>query len=137
MKGLSMNWFARIFTGLGFGSFVYLFVSLFNQNPVLLTEETIWSIFLISACAGVSSILFDIEQFNYFTALFFHFVLINIVVLSTALFNDFLGDTTWGGYFTGMLVFYGFSWLFFIIRNRIIARELNHWIKRNSERNLG
>lgn len=137
MKGLSMNWFARIFTGLGFGSFVYLFVSLFNQNPVLLTEETIWSIFLISACAGVSSILFDIERFNYFTALFFHFVLINIVVLSTALFNDFLGDTTWGRYFTGMLVFYGFSWLFFIIRNRIIARELNHWIKRNSERNLG
>jgi len=137
MKGLSMNWFARIFTGLGFGSFVYLFVSLFNQNPVILTEETIWSIFLISACAGVSSILFDIERFNYFTALFFHFVLINIVVLSTTLFNDFLGDATWGGYFAGMLVFYSCSWLFFIIRNKIIARELNHWIKRNSERNLG
>lgn len=137
MKGLSMNWFARIFTGLGFGSFIYLFVSLFNQNPVLLTEETIYSIFLISACAGISSILFDIERFNYVTALFLHFVLINIVVLTTTFFNDWLEEATWSSYFTGLLVFYVCSWLFFIIRNKIIARELNHWIKRNSERNLG
>ncbi|TCM96412.1 DUF3021 family protein [Paenibacillus sp. BK033] len=127
-----MHGLARMSAGLGYGSFVYLFVTLFNKQQVVLTHETVWSIFLISAGAGALSYLFDIERISFLLALAAHFVLTNLVVLLTLLFNDWIEDATWSSYFGSLLLFYTISWIVFIIRNKMIARELNQGLKHNA-----
>ncbi|WP_245850814.1 DUF3021 domain-containing protein [Paenibacillus herberti] len=125
----------RVINGLGLGSFLCLFVSLFNETaPPVMTKEAVLSIFVISACAGMLSLLFEVERFNFLMALVMHFVCINLVVWALSFFNPWLQGTTWMGYLGSMFVFYSCSWLFLVIRDKLIARELNQWIKRNANR---
>ncbi|MCM3748844.1 DUF3021 domain-containing protein [Paenibacillus pasadenensis] len=124
----------RVINGLGLGSFVFLFVSLFNQTAPTLTKESILSIFLVSICAGILSVLFDIERLNFLAALVIHFAGMNLVVWAASFFNGWLQGTTWMSYLGSMVIFYTCSWVFLVIRSKLITRELNQWIKQNSGR---
>ncbi|SDT53431.1 Protein of unknown function [Paenibacillaceae bacterium GAS479] len=129
-----MKLMTRVINGLGLGSFICLFVSLFNETAPVITKEAVLSIFVISACAGMLSLLFEVERFNFLLALVIHFAGINLVVWVLSFFNSWLQGTTWMSYLGSMFIFYSCSWLFLVIKDKLIARELNQWIKRNSNR---
>ncbi|MFC0232394.1 DUF3021 family protein [Vagococcus entomophilus] len=120
-----MNVYNRIAVGLGIGSFVYL-ASLLFKDSVSITRESILFVFLISIFIGVTSVLFDYEQFSFNLALVLHFVAVSAFtwILSYA----FFGIKNALDFSISLLVFYTISYCVTRVNLLFTSRELNQYL---------
>ncbi|AVM72045.1 DUF3021 domain-containing protein [Streptococcus mutans] len=64
---------SNILSGIRTGSLVYLLVLLFNVQKSPVSKSNIVSIFIMSACIGVISLIFESERFSFLKLLIIHF----------------------------------------------------------------
>ena len=65
---------SNILSGIRTGSLVYLLVLLFNVQKSPVSKSNIVSIFIMSACIGVISLIFESERFSFLKLLIIHFL---------------------------------------------------------------
>ncbi|MGE7676135.1 DUF3021 family protein [Lysinibacillus sp. NPDC094403] len=118
----------RLFSGLGTGAFIYMLV-LLSRNNIISSEAEIMGVLIISACAGIFTIIFEIEKINYLFALGIHFILMFLVVFSISLYNKWTDNFLSVDFLGGFLLIYIFAWIITIIKTKKDANELNTLLK--------
>ncbi|MED3728388.1 DUF3021 domain-containing protein [Priestia endophytica] len=123
----------RIYTGMGTGSFVYMVLLLFQNHDISITRTEIVSVFIISACAGIFTFVFDIEAMSYLLSLVIHFFIMILVVSCVALYNHWIELFPSASFFGSILLIYMFSWLILFLRTKRDAKELNMLLKNKKD----
>jgi len=118
----------RFFSGLGTGAFIYLIVLLSRKN-IVSSEAEIIGVLIISACAGIFTIIFEIERINYLFALVSHFILMFLVISSISLYNKWTDNFLSADFLGGFLLIYLFAWIITLIKTKKDANELNTLLK--------
>lgn len=118
----------RLFAGLGTGSFVYMII-LLSRNDISITRTEILSVFIISACAGIFTYIFDIERISYLFALTIHFLLMILVVYLTSVCNHWIDTFPTADFLKSIVVVYIFSWIISFLNVKKDAKELNRLLK--------
>ncbi|MFJ8517461.1 DUF3021 family protein [Lysinibacillus xylanilyticus] len=118
----------RLFSGLGTGAFIYMIVLLSRKN-IISSETEIISVLIISACAGIFTIIFDIEKINYLFALVIHFIMMFLVVFSISLYNNWSDHFLSIDFLGGFLILYLFAWIITFTKTKKDANELNSLLK--------
>ncbi|WP_433595015.1 DUF3021 family protein [Lysinibacillus xylanilyticus] len=118
----------RLFSGLGTGAFIYMIVLLSRKN-IISSKAEIISVLIISACAGIFTIIFDIEKISYLFALVIHFIMMFLVVFSISLYNNWLDHFLSIDFLGGFLILYLFAWIITLTKTKKDANELNSLLK--------
>ncbi|KMY31809.1 hypothetical protein ACZ11_06360 [Lysinibacillus xylanilyticus] len=118
----------RLFSGLGTGAFIYMIVLLSRKN-IISSEAEIISVLIISACAGIFTIIFDIEKINYLFALVIHFIMMFLVVFSISLYNNWSDNFLSIDFLGGFFVLYLCAWILTLTKSKKEANELNTLLK--------
>ncbi|MEB2281687.1 DUF3021 domain-containing protein [Lysinibacillus xylanilyticus] len=118
----------RLFSGLGTGAFMYMMVLLSRKN-IISSEAEIISVFIISACAGIFTIIFDIEKMNYLFALVIHFIMMFLIVFSISLYNKWVDHFLSIDFLGSFLLLYLFAWIITLTKTKKEANELNDLLK--------
>lgn len=118
----------RLFSGLGTGAFIYMIVLLSRKN-IISSETEIISVLIISACAGIFTIIFDIEKINYLFALVIHFIMMFLVVFSISLYNNWSDHFLSIDFLGGFLILYLIAWIITLTKIKKDANELNSLLK--------
>ncbi|MGE7929613.1 DUF3021 family protein [Lysinibacillus xylanilyticus] len=118
----------RLFSGLGTGAFIYMIVLLSRKN-IISSEAEIISVLIISACAGIFTIIFDIEKINYLFALVIHFTIMFLVVFSISLYNNWSDHFLSIDFLGGFLLLYLFAWIITFTKTKKEANVLNSLLK--------
>lgn len=118
----------RILSGLGTGAFIYMLVLLSRTN-IISSEAEIIGVFIISTCAGIFTIIFEIEKINYLFALVIHFIMMFLVVFSISLYNKWTDNFLSVDFLGGFLLIYLFAWVITLIKTKKDANELNTLLK--------
>ena len=118
----------RLFSGLGTGAFIYMIVLLSKKN-IISSETEIISVLIISACAGIFTIIFDIEKINYLFALVIHFIMMFLVVFSISLYNNWSDHFLSIDFLGGFLILYLIAWIITLTKTKKDANELNSLLK--------
>lgn len=118
----------RLSSGLGTGALIYLIVLLSRKN-IVSSEAEIIGVLIISACAGIFTIIFEIERINYLFALVSHFILMFLVISSISLYNKWTDNLLSADFLGGFLLIYLFAWIITLIKTKKDANELNTLLK--------
>jgi hypothetical protein len=118
----------RLLSGLGTGAFIYMLVLLSRKN-IISSEAEIIGVLIISACAGIFTIIFEIEKINYLFALVIHFILMFLLVFSISLYNKWTDNFLSADFLGGFLLIYIFAWIITLIKTKNEANELNALLK--------
>ncbi|PQD58488.1 hypothetical protein CUM54_10320 [Enterococcus faecalis] len=116
----------RVVSGLGIGSFVYLFILLMSSEKVTNANSIIF-VFVISIIIGITTLIFDIDKFSYLTCLIIHYLIVNVVVVVGSFF--LISVESYIKLLTSILVIYALSYLVTYLKMRVTSRELNSLIK--------
>jgi hypothetical protein len=127
MEDLKMEWRAKISSGLGTGSFVYLALIFFNGSTTV-TNKTVTLVFLISIFAGVMSSIFDIEKFSFLLSLLIHYVATTLFVIILYISNYSIQSLT--NLILSITFVYFVTYIVVIFQNRLTARDLNNYLKK-------
>ncbi len=122
-----MEWRAKISSGLGTGSFVYLALIFFNGSTTV-TNKTVTLVFLISIFAGVMSSIFDIEKFSFLLSLLIHYVATTLFVIILYISNYSIQSLT--NLILSITFVYFVTYIVVIFQNRLTARDLNNYLKK-------
>ncbi|WP_057876991.1 DUF3021 family protein [Liquorilactobacillus aquaticus] len=121
-----MEWFKRIFNGLGIGSFVYMSLLLLHRINTV-TENDVVFVFALSSFVGVTTVIFEIESLSFLSSLVIHYlsVLVFIVILNLifGLYFNYLhivANTTF---------IYVFSYIVVTIKFFFTTRQINVSLK--------
>ncbi|MGE7997685.1 DUF3021 family protein [Lysinibacillus sp. NPDC093190] len=117
----------RIFSGLGTGAFIYMIILLSRNKNIITSEAEIISVLIISASAGIFTIIF--EKINYLFALLIHFIMMFLVVFSISLYNKWTDNFLSVDFLGGFLLIYLFAWIITLIKTKKEANELNTLLK--------
>lgn len=118
----------RLSSGLGTGALIYLIVLLSRKN-IVSSETEIIGVLIISACAGIFTIIFEVERINYLFALVSHFILMFLVISSISLYNKWTDNLLSADFLGGFLLIYLFAWIITLIKTKKDANELNTLLK--------
>lgn len=118
----------RLSSGLGTGALIYLIVLLSRKN-IVSSEAEIIGVLIISACAGIFTIIFEIERINYLFALVSHFILMFLVISSISLYNKWTDNLLSADFLGGFLLIYLFAWIITLIKTKKDANKLNTLLK--------
>ncbi|WP_033598572.1 DUF3021 family protein [Enterococcus faecalis] len=116
----------RVVSGLGIGSFVYLFILLMSSEKVTNANSIIF-VFVISIIIGITILIFDIDKFSYLTCLIIHYLIVNVVVVVGSFF--LISVESYIKFLTSILVIYALSYLVTYLKMRVTSRELDSLIK--------
>ncbi|EGO2842756.1 DUF3021 family protein [Enterococcus faecalis] len=116
----------RVVSGLGVGSFVYLFILLMSSEKVTNANSIIF-VFVISIIIGITTLIFDIDKFSYLTWLIIHYIIVNVVVVVGSFF--LISVESYIKLLTSILVIYALSYLVTYLKMRVTSRELDSLIK--------
>lgn len=116
----------RVVSGLGVGSFVYLFILLMSSEKVTNANSIIF-VFVISIIIGITTLIFDIDKFSYLTCLIIHYIIVNVVVVVGSFF--LISVESYIKLLTSILVIYALSYLVTYLKMRVTSRELDSLIK--------
>lgn len=116
----------RVVSGLGIGSFVYLFILLMSSEKVTNANSIIF-VFVISIIIGMTTLIFDIDKFSYLTCLFIHYLIVNVVVVAGSFF--LISIENYIELLASILVIYALSYLVTYLKMRVTSRELDSLIK--------
>lgn len=116
----------RVVSGLGIGSFVYLFILLMSSEKVTNANSIIF-VFVISIIIGITTLIFDIDKFSYLTCLIIHYLIVNVVVVVGSFF--LISVESYIKLLTSILVIYTLSYLVTYLKMRVTSRELDSLIK--------
>ncbi|PVE35505.1 hypothetical protein DC030_13600 [Enterococcus faecalis] len=116
----------RVVSGLGIGSFVYLFILLVSNEKVTNANSIIF-VFVISIIIGMTTLIFDIDKFSYLTCLFIHYLIVNVVVVAGSFF--LISIENYIELLASILVIYALSYLVTYLKMRVTSRELDSLIK--------
>ncbi|HIB3678331.1 hypothetical protein IGI95_002651 [Enterococcus sp. DIV0784] len=116
----------RVVSGLGIGSFVYLFILLMSSEKVTNANSIIF-VFVISIIIGITTLIFDIDKFSYLTCLIIHYLIVNVVVVVGSFF--LISVESYIKLLTSILVIYALSYLVTYLKMRVTSRELDSLIK--------
>ncbi|MFS0560806.1 DUF3021 domain-containing protein [Terribacillus sp. 179-K 1B1 HS] len=119
----------RVYSGVGTGSFVYMILLLFENHNISITRTEIVSVFIISACAGIFTFVFDIEGISYLFSLVIHFLLMILIVYLIALYNQWIDNFPSASFLGSILIIYAFSWAILISKTKRDAKKLNVLLK--------
>ena len=122
-----MEWRAKISSGLGTGSFVYLALIFFNGSTTV-TNKTVTLVFLISIFAGVMSSIFDKEKFSFLLSLLIHYVATTLFVIILYISNYSIQSLT--NLILSITFVYFVTYIVVIFQNRLTARDLNNYLKK-------
>ncbi|SDC84178.1 Protein of unknown function [Terribacillus halophilus] len=119
----------RLYSGIGTGSFVYMTLLLFGNHNIFITRMEIVSVFIISACAGIFTFVFEIEGISYLFSLIIHFLLMILIVYLIALYNHWIDNFPSASFLGSILIIYAFSWAILISKTKRDAKKLNVLLK--------
>lgn len=112
--------------GIGYGSFSYLLILMLHIQDVPPTSVNIFSILLMSAGIGILSILFDIENLNFLTALGIHFFATLALVITMMLFNGWIDSVINSvGFWLIFLTIYIAVWALYRIQLYLNVEKMN------------
>ncbi|KRL38970.1 DUF3021 family protein [Liquorilactobacillus uvarum] len=121
-----MEWFKRIFNGLGIGSFVYMSLLLLHRINTVTANDVVF-VFVLSCFVGITTVIFEIESLSFLSSLIIHYlgVLIFIVILNLIFGSYFnylhmVANTTF---------IYIFSYIVVTIKFFFTTRQINVSLK--------
>ncbi|WP_285396686.1 DUF3021 family protein [Lysinibacillus sp. fls2-241-R2A-57] len=118
----------RLLSGLGTGAFIYMLV-LLSRRTIISSEAEIIGVLIISACAGIFTIIFEIEKINYLFALVIHFIMMFLVVFSISFYNKWTDNFLSADFLGSFLLIYLFAWIITLIKTKKDANELNNLLE--------
>ncbi|MGK0550663.1 DUF3021 family protein [Enterococcus faecalis] len=122
-----MEWRSKIASGLGTGSFIYLALIFFNGSTTV-TSKTITMVFLISIFTGVTSSIFEVEKFSFLISLLIHYVATTIFICILFITDYSIQSLT--NLILSIAFVYFVTYIVVIFQNRLIARDLNNYLKK-------
>ncbi|WEG72582.1 DUF3021 family protein [Vagococcus intermedius] len=122
-----MEWRAKISSGLGIGSFIYLALIYFNGSTTV-TNKTITMVFLISIFAGVTTSIFEVEKISFLLSLLIHYTATTLFVCILYIANYSVQSLA--NLILSIAVVYFVTYIVIIFQNKLIARDLNNYLKK-------
>lgn len=129
------KFFRYIIIGLLIGSVTYLTILLI-QGDSTVTSGNILSIWLMSACIGLVSSIFELE-WNFLLEMLIHFLVTFGLVMAMCSYNNWLPGLTghaWASFFE-FLIIYVAIWLGLYLTRLTDMKRLNAKIKERNQKN--
>jgi ABC-type multidrug transport system permease subunit len=121
----------RAMIGIAFSAVTYLLIISLNNVDEITMGNTL-SVFGAGALIGIGSLIFDIEQLNYWLAIILHFILTQILINGLMLILD--RPLSWG-YFVNITIIYIIIWLVVLVDQWSDIRKINGALKRRQKQN--
>ncbi|MDM5248790.1 DUF3021 family protein [Lysinibacillus sp. G4S2] len=102
---------------------------LLSRRTIISSEAEIIGVLIISACAGIFTIIFEIEKINYLFALVIHFIMMFLVVFSISFYNKWTDNFLSADFLGSFLLIYLFAWIITLIKTKKDANELNNLLE--------
>ena len=117
--------FSNILSGILTGSLVYLLVLLFNVQKSPVSKSNIVSIFIMSACIGIISLIFESERFSFLKLLIIHFWVTLGVVSAMMIYNGWAFNLVRAEFWLDFIVIYILIWLFVRLDIYLKTKKIN------------